>query len=252
MSSASNEAQLAAIVMSSEDAIVSYGLDGTIMTWNPGARKLYGYSADEAIGQSLTLLETAGKRGEMYEIIMRIAAGESARTFETRRRRKDGKEVHVALTVSPIRDREGVLVGISGISRDVSARVAAETAKTRAEQQLRAVTDAVIDAIIASDSSGRITAWNRGAEKMFGYSVDEVMGMEMGFLMPDHLRERHRVAMAKVAGGAPSTLVGKVVRLEGMRKDGAVFPMDLSLGMWRGPDGLFFAGVIRERDRDQS
>jgi PAS domain S-box-containing protein len=123
-------AQLAAIVESSEDAIISKDLSGTIQTWNTSAERLYGYTAQEAIGRNMTILQPAGREHEETEILQRAARGERVDHFETERVKKDGSVVKVSLTISPIRDRRGVVAGASHIARDISKQ-------KEVEEQLR-------------------------------------------------------------------------------------------------------------------
>ncbi len=114
-------ARLAAIVDSSFDAIVSKNLASIVTTWNAGAERLFGYSADEMIGRSVLILIPPHVRDEEDRIIERVRQGERVETFETVRLRKDGSLVDVSLTVSPIRDAQGLIVGASKIARDISA-----------------------------------------------------------------------------------------------------------------------------------
>ena len=111
---------LAAIVESSEDAIISKTLDGMVLTWNAGAERLYGYSAAEAKGQSMSFLLPPDRPDEEREILERIKRGERVEHFETARLRKDGRRIDVSLTISPIRDREGHITGASHIARDIT------------------------------------------------------------------------------------------------------------------------------------
>jgi two-component system, chemotaxis family, CheB/CheR fusion protein len=117
---------LAAIVESSDDAIVSKTLDGTITSWNPAAEKLFGYTSEEAIGRPIAILAPPDRASEMPEILERIRRGEKVDHYETRRRRKDGSLIDISLTVSPIRDETGRIVGASKIARDVTLRKQAE------------------------------------------------------------------------------------------------------------------------------
>ncbi|HXI44541.1 MAG TPA: PAS domain S-box protein, partial [Bryobacteraceae bacterium] len=111
---------LAAIVESSEDAIISKTLDGIVLTWNAGAERLYGYSAAEAKGQSMSFLLPPDRPDEEREILERVKRGERVEHFETARIRKDGRRIDVSLTISPIRDREGNITGASHIARDIT------------------------------------------------------------------------------------------------------------------------------------
>ena len=115
-------AHLVAIVESSEDAIVSKNVEGIVQFWNAGAERLFGYSAEEMVGQSIRRIIPPGHQGEEDEVLRRIRNGERVEHFETLRVRKDGVHLFVSLTVSPVRDEEGRVVGASKIARDVSAR----------------------------------------------------------------------------------------------------------------------------------
>src|SRR5690606_18435448 len=117
---------LAAIVESSDDAIVSKDLGGSIRSWNAGAQRLFGYTADEAIGQSVTILIPEDRRDEEPLIIGRIARGERVEHYDTVRLRKDGSLVDVSLTISPVRDSTGRIVGASKIARDITAQKEAQ------------------------------------------------------------------------------------------------------------------------------
>lgn len=116
------DALLAAVVSSSDDAIVSKSLEGIITSWNAGAEALLGYTAEEAVGRHISMIAAPGRESEMPAILARIASGEQVEHFDTQRRRKDGHIVDVSLTVSPVRDRAGRIIGASKIARDVSER----------------------------------------------------------------------------------------------------------------------------------
>src|SRR5215813_5945958 len=124
--SASHSQQLAAIVESSDDAIISKDLNGVIATWNSGAERLFGYEANEVIGQPITILFPPEMLDEEARILARIKRGERIEHFETVRQRKDGKRIQISLTVSPIKDAADQVVGASKIARDISSRKRAE------------------------------------------------------------------------------------------------------------------------------
>ena len=125
---------LAAIVESSEDAIIGESLSGIITSWNRGAEQIFGYSSDEVIGQSISILHPAGDADEFVAILDAIGRGERISHFETTRRRKDGAEVIVALSISPICDREGKIIGASKILRDITDRTRSDAMLQRAEK----------------------------------------------------------------------------------------------------------------------
>jgi PAS domain S-box-containing protein len=118
--------RLAAIVASSDDAIVSKDLNGTVMSWNASAERIFGYTADEIIGRSIRLIIPADRQGEEDQVLARIRRGEPVEHFDTVRQRKDGSFVDISLTVSPMRDRTGRIIGASKIARDISERKQAE------------------------------------------------------------------------------------------------------------------------------
>ncbi len=130
-------AQLAAIVETSDDAIVSTDLSGKIISWNRGAERLYGYRAAEVIGQPVSLLIPEERRDEEKAIFYRIGQGEAIENYETKRRRKDGSEIDVSLTISAIKNDRGTIIGASKIARDISARIVAEETLWHSEEQLR-------------------------------------------------------------------------------------------------------------------
>jgi PAS domain S-box-containing protein len=128
---------LAAIVQSSEDAIISKTLEGRVTSWNKAAERIFGYTAGEMLGQPISLLAPTGRVDEMRRILDRIGEGGRVDHYETERRRKDGKIIQIALTVSPIRDQAGRVVGASKIARDITeAKLAASALSERGASAL--------------------------------------------------------------------------------------------------------------------
>jgi PAS domain S-box-containing protein len=132
---------LAAIVDSSDDAIISKSLDGVISSWNKGAERMFGYTADEAIGQHITLIIPQDRRQEEVTIIERLKRGERVDHFETVRVRKDGTPLDISLTISPVRDGEGRVIGASKVARDITEKKRAEQALRESKERLRSFAD---------------------------------------------------------------------------------------------------------------
>ena len=160
--------QLVSIVESSHDAIVSKDLNGIIMTWNRGAERLFGYSAEEAVGKSITLVIPVDRLDEEPRILTRIRNGELVDHFETVRRRKDGSLVDISLTISPVRDAKGRIVGASKIARDISERKEAEVKLRNSERWLQDLLAAIPAAIYTTDADGKITYFNQAAVELAG------------------------------------------------------------------------------------
>lgn len=140
---------LSAIVESSQDAIIGKTLDGIITSWNPAAERMYGYTAAEAIGQPITLICPSDQADEIPKILARLKRGERIEHYETVRRRKDGRLLHVSLTISPIRDPSGRIIGASKIARDITERKEAELERLVSERRMRLALEA-----------GRMGAWD--------------------------------------------------------------------------------------------
>ncbi len=160
-------AHLAAVVASSDDAIISKDLNGIIQTWNRGAEALFGYTAAEAVGQPVTMLIPSDRLNEEERILSRLRRGESIEHYETIRRHKNSRLVHIALTVSPIRNPSGQVIGASKIARDITARKMAEEALHESEQRFRALADAVPSVVWSAAADGTVV-W--ASKQWFDYT----------------------------------------------------------------------------------
>ena len=178
---------LSVVVDASTDAIISFALDATILSWNGGAEQIFGYTAREAIGQPLAIL-AQDRADELVANMRKVSEGQPVR-YETVRWRKGGSEVHVALSVSPIREADGRVIGGTAIARDVSEARGARHALAQSEELLRLVVENARDyAIFSTDLERRVTSWNVGAERLLGYSEDEMLGRIADILFTDEER----------------------------------------------------------------
>ena len=164
--------RLAAIVESSDDAIVSKDLNGIIVSWNQGAERLFGYSAQEIIGKPTSILIPPDRQEEEPTILDRIRRGNHIDHYETIRRRKDGTLADISLTISPVRDAVGVIIGASKIARDITERKRAQEALRKQEQAFRRLLEALPAAIHTTDTAGRITFCNKAAVDLWGVSPE--------------------------------------------------------------------------------
>jgi PAS domain S-box-containing protein len=160
--------QLAAIVESSDDAIASKDLNGVVTSWNRGATRIFGYTAAEIVGRPIAILIPEDRQDEEPDILRRIRNGERIDHYETVRQRKDGRLIAVSLTVSPMRDESGRVVGASKIARDITDQKRAEAKLQESERRLQELLTAIPAAIYTTDAEGRVTYYNEAAVELTG------------------------------------------------------------------------------------
>jgi len=166
---------LAAIVESSNDAIIGKSLDGTVISWNKGAERTYGYSADEMKGKSILCIVPLDRRDEIEWILEKIRRGEAIIPFETERINKDGAKIWVSLTVSPVKNTAGGITGASTIARDIAERKQAEMALQQSEEKYRSIFENSPEGIYQSTPEGRFISVNPALAHIYGYDSPEEM-----------------------------------------------------------------------------
>src|SRR6202158_2277180 len=228
-----------AMVESSGDAIVGHTLDRRIVYWNRGAERIYGYAPDEAIGQPSSILMPPGQN-ELPGVIERIRRGEQVEHYETRRLRKDGAVIDVSVAVSPISTRDGEVVGVSVVGRDISERTQAEEALLR----WAAIVDSSEDAIIGKTMDTTIVSWNRGAERIYGYTAAEVIGRPISVLVPPGSENEVPAIMKRLRRGE------KVEHYETkrQRKDGTVIDVSVTVSLIKTRSGEIIGASAVARD----
>ena len=171
------DARLAAIVSFSGDAILGKDLNGIITSWNRGAEHIYGYSAAEAVGQSILILVPPGREDEVPRFLEQIRRGDPVSHYETQRRRKDGEIRDVFLAISPIRNAEGRIVGASSVARDITdgkkLEASFRAAEERQQEQARILD---LAQVLVHGLDGHIVMWSRGAAKLYGFTAEEAIG----------------------------------------------------------------------------
>ncbi|HTA66518.1 MAG TPA: PAS domain S-box protein [Xanthomonadaceae bacterium] len=212
---------LAAIVESSDDAIVSKDLNGIIRSWNRGAERLFGYTSDEAVGRSITLIIPPDLIEEEQKILQQLRRGERIEHFETLRMTKAGRRLDISLTISPIRDHENRIIGVSKIARDITELKRAQEALARDALLLANVRDA----IVVADLEGIVTHWNAGAQRLFGWTSDEALGRHYSDRIPAPARAQVTEDIRLHATGMEWS-----GEYEAWRKDGSRVWIDARIG----------------------
>jgi two-component system CheB/CheR fusion protein len=241
---------LSAVVSSTSDAIISFALDQTILSWNRGAQRLFGYTAEEAIGQPLRIL-AADNAAEQGALVAEVAAGRSVEDAQAVRRRKDGSHVHVALTLSPIRDDAGRVVAGTTMARDITAARAAAESLRQSEERLRLIVESAVEyAIFSTDLERRVTSWNQGAQRLLGYAEAEVMGQsaDIIFTFEDRAQQapQAEAALARSEGRASDERFH-------LRRDGSRFRGTGTMMLMRNAAGeaVGFVKILRDLTQTQ-
>jgi PAS domain S-box-containing protein len=263
--------RLAAIVDSSDDAIISKTLEGKITAWNRGAEKIFGYAASEVVGQSMLMLLPPERASEEPEILARMARGESVDHFETVRVRKDGKKIDISATISPIRDSRGVIVGASKIARDITerkrgeekllaqagelARQTEELARSRQALEaqtlmLQSVLNSMAEGLVAADEQGKFVIWNPAAERILGLGAANLPSQEW--------TAYYGLYLADTVTPFPTDQLPMVRAIRGESSAAEIFVRnpELAEGVWietsggplRDRNGALSGGVVAFRD----
>jgi len=245
---------LASIVDSSDDAIVGKTLDGIITSWNKGAERTYGYIAEEMIGRPIAILSPPEKPDEIPGILEKIRRGERVEHLETTRVTKSGARVDVFLTVSPIRDEQGNIVGASAIARDITSAKQTRKALKETESRAESLFQSAAQGIVIVDPRGRIVMANPATETMFGYKVNELVGQSIEMLVPEKLRGAHQQERAAYFKDPQVRPMGMGRDLQARRKDGSVFFAEISLSYVpsaEGTLGVAFVSDVSKRRADE-
>jgi PAS domain S-box-containing protein len=218
--------RLAAIVDSSDDAIVSKTLDGVITSWNRGAQQMFGYTAEEAVGRHITLIVPSDRYDEEDEVLARLRRGEKIDHYETERQAKDGRRLNISLTVSPVRNTDGVIIGASKVARDITERKRIHAALAESERRFRMLADSAPVLIWVNGADGGCEFVNKAYLDFFGESLEAVQGF--GWTSHIHPDDRERCVAEYRAAVASRVPYRGEVRLR--RADGEYRWME-SLGL---------------------
>ncbi|VEG91864.1 sensory box histidine kinase [Legionella spiritensis] len=238
-----SDALLAAIIDSSNDAIIGKKLDGTIISWNKAAEHLYGYKADEIIGLPVSYIVPRNRTQEIKLFLKKIREDKKIHHFETVRLKRDGTEIKVSISVSPIKDPDGKIIGAASIAREIPF-------VTQMQRKFELAVEAAPNGMLMIDASGHIKLVNAQIEHMFGYTREELLGKSIEMLVPERFRKKHPGFRKAFFKNPKVRFMGEGRDLFGLRSDHTEFPVEIGLNPLHTEDGiLVFASVVDITER---
>ena len=227
----------AAVVHSATDAIITKTLDGKITGWNAAAEKLFGYTAQEAIGQPIDIIVPHDHLGDVGHILGAIRRDEHIEHFQTVRRAKTGSLVDVSLSVSPVKAPSGEIIGAAKIVRDISEQ-------KFNERKFQLAVEASPGGVLMIDETGEIVLANTELARQFGYSRNELLGASVDLLLPKSMRDMHAARRAGFYADPALRRMGSGRDLRARRKDGSEFPVEIGLNPIQSGDGLMVLATV--------
>ena len=231
---------LAAIVEASDDAIVGESLDGTIVSWNPGAERLFGYKAEEVIGLTLSLTVPPDKIHEYERILKGVRHGKHIEHFDTIWLHKDGHPIEISVTISAVKSKTDAVIGASCIARDITRQKRAEELVS----SLAAIVETSDDAIIALSLDAKITSWNSGAERLYGYKAEELVGRPLSELITGGRAEQIAKCMIKLRRGEHV----EPLEITQLHKDGHPIETSITVSPVKDRNGAMIGASVSGRD----
>ena len=241
------------LVTKASDIIYRTDASGRFTFVNPVAMRIMKYTEPELLGRRFIELihpdhQPAAERFYGRQFIRK----QPSTYYEFLALAKDGSEVWIGQNVQVLLE-EGTVVGFQAVARDITDRKRAEEARLESEERLRSIVQSTGDAIILMDTRGQVAFWNSGAEKIFGYTAEQMLGQPVTRIIPQRFREAHQRGVERVAAAGRLTLQADMFELIGLRKDGTEFPLEFSLAAWTAKSTLFITGIIRDiSDRRQA
>jgi PAS domain S-box-containing protein len=227
----------AAAAESAAYPIITVTRDDTIAAWNPAAESLYRYTAAEAIGKSIAIIVPEDQRAAQATMIEKALRDELIENFETVRQAKGGRRIDVALSIRPVRSRSGEIIGVSKVTRDL-------TAQKFAEEKFRLAVEAAPCGIVMTKRSGAIVMVNAEIERLFGYSRDELIGQSVDILVPSRLRNQHARLRDDFIRNPKTHRMGAGRDLFAKRSDGTEIPVEVVLNPIHAGDKVLVLGVV--------
>ena len=226
----------------------SWDVERDRLHWSDQMHRIFGVdpSTFDATFDGFLEIVHPEDRESMRAMVDKLYETEDSFSVDHRIKRPDGKTRIMHARGKVMRDIAGRAVRVIGTSQDITKRKSSETALRASEMRFRSLAESANEGIISIDAHSRIVFWNRGAQDVFGYWEDEVRGQPVQMLMPERYRDDHERGLARYLSTLESQLIGRSFEVEGLRKNGTIFPLELSLSTWTVDDQRFFTGILRD------
>ncbi len=231
---------LASIIESTDFAIYGITFNGTILTWNNGAEKTYGYKAGEIVGKSISVLVPLDYRNEMMRTIDKVIRKQSVERLESERITRDGNMIYVSISICPFVDATGMNIGVSAIERDITESKMSEEAIKESEEKFRTLVTTAPDGIIVTDSAGQIVEVNMAFTQIFGFYRVEMIGETLPKFLPDNENRARAIEMLRRIREEDNIIAGE---FDIYSKTGAAIPVEVSVSPLK-DDRMNFSGMI--------
>lgn len=237
--------QQAQIIDQIYDAVISMDMSGQVTSWNKGAERIFGYSSDEMLGQPMSVVCKQNEKDYVCQEIRAVMRDHIALEKELTLMRKNGEPFSAYLSLSPLKESTGEVIGMIAYAMDISKIKQTESALQNSETKYRAVVETAVDGIITIDETGLIETLNPAAEHTFGYNAAEVIGRNITVLMPQSYADHHQNHIENYLHNGTQHIIGTQREVSGLHKDGAIFPMQLSVSEMCIDGKRKFTGIVR-------
>ncbi|NOZ75105.1 MAG: PAS domain S-box protein [FCB group bacterium] len=231
------------IIKSSLNMIITVDVRRHITEFNPAAERVFGYSRKEILGKHINILYASEEEGQ---IIHDKTLENGQHVQEVLNKRKNGEVFTALVASSTLTDSQGKLVGVMGISSDISEQKETLSKLKESEEKFRSITNSAVDAIISINSEGFIQTWNQAAKNMFGYTSSEMINKNLLNIIPGKYKDKHKHAITHLSTTGQPRLVGQTIEVSALRKNHSEFPCELSLSSWEINGKRHYTAIIRD------
>jgi PAS domain S-box-containing protein len=220
-------------------------MNDKVLFLNHAFLETYGFDENDLKEESISIIRSPSNPPDLVNQIL-PATLQGGWQGELLNRKKDGTEFSVFLSTAVVKNSDGQPVAMIGVAKDITQTKKTEAALRLSEERFRSLAQSANDAIITINDSGIILGWNRAAESIFGFSESEIIGKSLDIIVPSSYLVYHSHSFGRLETGVDKNVIGRTRELEGLKKDGIIFPIELSVSRWETSEGKFYTGIVRE------